>query len=80
MYKNRLLIRGAPRLAGHEVNERRGPRQIDFLDFFDLNRRAPRSGSCGQNALEKRSSNFHALRKGKEGLSRRSIKIDDTVA
>jgi hypothetical protein len=36
MYKNRLLIRGVPRLAGHQVNERRGPRQIDFLDFFDF--------------------------------------------
>lgn len=79
MYKNRLPIRGVPRLAGHQINERRGLVKSIFWIFLILNRWASPSGSGGQIALEKRSSIFHALKKGKEGLSRRSIKIDDTV-
>src|SRR4029077_770702 len=38
MYKNRLLIRGVPRLAGHQINERRGLVKSIFWIFC----------SCGQ--------------------------------
>jgi hypothetical protein len=34
MYKNRLLIRGVPRLAGHQTNERRGLVKSIFWNFL----------------------------------------------
>ena len=43
MYKNRLLIRGVPRLAGYQINERRGLVKSIFWIFLIL-RGAGRSG------------------------------------
>jgi hypothetical protein len=34
MYKNRLLIRGVPRLAGYKINERRGLVKSIFWNFL----------------------------------------------
>jgi hypothetical protein len=36
MYKNLLLIRGVPRLAGDQINERRGLVKLIFWIFFDF--------------------------------------------
>jgi hypothetical protein len=50
MYKNRLLIRGVPRLAGHQINERRGLVKSIFWFFLILRSMGSPSGSDGRRA------------------------------
>ena len=57
MYKNRLLIRGVPRLAGFEITERRGLVKSIFLKFFGA---APSHASKEREKGKADSSGYHS--------------------